>query len=280
MGDLDKAESYARRAIQVDPHDAGGYARLAHILSAQERFGEAADQYLVAIQRDPRQLDAYTRWIRLHVDIERGPFRVYTDRLQEALAHIAAGPDAEKLWAHVILGLGYKAIEGASNRAIAHLEAANRIDPAYSALYRQLALAYEEHLDARRALQAWRRHLYASTARNADPAEVQAHIDRLLQTRIEQPVDGAHLSGTIQFVGTATAENFQFYKLEYRPTGSSDGWSIIGEPVYRTVEHGPLLNWKTKDIAPGKYWLRLVVVDLTGNYGPYDEIIIWINDRE
>jgi hypothetical protein len=86
------------------------------------------------------------------------------------------------------------------------------------------------------------------------------------------------VSGPVEIVGTATSEDFQFYKLEYRPVESVDEWQIIGETKHQPVEGGRLTTWSTAGLPSGDYRLRLVVVDLTGSYSPPDEIGVRIDE--
>jgi hypothetical protein len=139
-------------------------------------------------------------------------------------------------------------------------------------------MAYEERMDGRRALDAWYRYLYAG-ASPSGTYDAQTHIDWLLQTRIEQPADGTRVSGPVEIAGTATRDDFQYYKLEYKKVGSPDGWVLIGEPVSKPVVDGRLITWSTEALAPGDYRLRLTVLDITGNLGPYDEITVTVQDR-
>jgi tetratricopeptide (TPR) repeat protein len=271
QGDLNQAEVYATEAITADPLDAAAYASLARILAVQDRRDEAIDAYLAGIQRDPRQVGAYDFWIRLHQ--ERLRRFIDMSRLENALADIATGPEAETVWAQVALGLGHWALEGASDRVVAHFKQALSMDPVFSGLYEPLALAYEERLEGRRALDSWYRYLYGAS-QVTDTYVARAHIDWLLKARIDQPVDGAVVSGSVAIVGTAAREDFQFYKLDVKPAGSSEDWAIIGEAVYEPVTNGQLLVWPTQDLPPGDYQLRLTVVDITGNYGPHDEITV------
>jgi hypothetical protein len=136
-----------------------------------------------------------------------------------------------------------------------------------------LAQAYEERSKGRPALSAWYRYIYAN-ARAVDADVAQDHIARLLEARIERPLHGARVSGAVEIVGTATRADFQYYKVEYRAAESPDEWHVIGELVYQPVEHAPLVVWPTSELQPGEYVLRLIVVDVSGNYGPYDEITI------
>ena len=276
-GDLNKAEEYVRQALAIDSFSAAGYTTLGRILTAQGRNDAALPNYTTGLQLDPRQFGAYGAWIRLHID-RLGRY-VIKDRLEAALAEIGSSPNTETLWAQVTLGLGYLRLEGASDQVVAHLERANALDPVYAELYRELALLYEQRGNGRVALAAWHRYLYATARRAPDIGTALAHIDWLLQRHIEQPADGARVSGRVEIVGTATEEGFQFYKLEYRSVGSLEEWIAIGEVVYQPVEHGQLMIWSTQDLIPGDYRLRLTVVDITGNSVPYDEITVRVESE-
>jgi len=271
---LAQAEAYARRAISAEPRDANAHAQLAGILARMERRDEAIASYLAAIQIDPRQTDVYDHWIRLHEDIYERPFRIDLQRLADALAGIEAGPERDTLWARVLLSRGYYRLEGPSDRAKRYLDEAIAVDPAFADLYRQLALLYEARLEGRPALGAWYRYRYAA-ALEGEADETAAHIDMLQDGRIEAPADGALVSGVVEIVGTAAREGFEYYKLEYRPI-DSDAWNTLGAPVHHAVEQAPLATWDTAGLAPGRYRLRLTVVDQTGNYGPRDEITVTV----
>jgi LysM repeat protein len=78
------------------------------------------------------------------------------------------------------------------------------------------------------------------------------------------------LRGTFAIIGTAQHDNFQFYKIEIRADGS-DLWQNI---VTRStpVEGGVLATFNTALLPSGLYWLRLTVVDKTGNFPPPCEV--------
>jgi hypothetical protein len=79
------------------------------------------------------------------------------------------------------------------------------------------------------------------------------------------PMD-ATLRGIIQFRGTATRPNFQYYKFEFRPENDK-AWNFLGRSDW-PVTNGLLMEWNTTQIPAGVYWLRLTVVDKSGNYWP------------
>jgi hypothetical protein len=82
--------------------------------------------------------------------------------------------------------------------------------------------------------------------------------------RITSPGVNAALSGVVQIVGTASINNFQYYKFEYRLVGSPE-WTFL-QRFDIPIIGGVLGAWDTSTVSPGRYELRLVVVDITGNY--------------
>jgi len=72
--------------------------------------------------------------------------------------------------------------------------------------------------------------------------------------------------GTTFIKGTASIDNFWFYKLEFGCGDWPTEWSVIGELHYEPVVRGILGYWNTGALPEGVYTLRLVVVDKTGNY--------------
>jgi hypothetical protein len=74
---------------------------------------------------------------------------------------------------------------------------------------------------------------------------------------------GAPLRGTVTFAGSATLPNFAFYKLEVR-SDSASIWNNFGTSRQQ-VASGVLGRLNTGLFPPGVYWIRLTVVDNTGN---------------
>jgi LysM repeat protein len=100
------------------------------------------------------------------------------------------------------------------------------------------------------------------TMSDTSAQEGSACIDE--NSRITSPAPEQAVSGTFQIYGTATVENFDFYKLEIRPDGRSAYATV--EQYDTPVINGLLGEINTAAFGPGQYWVRLVVVDITGNY--------------
>jgi len=96
--------------------------------------------------------------------------------------------------------------------------------------------------------------------------------------RLTAPGQNAALSGAVQVLGTANTPNFDYYKLEFAPGELSEKWALITSLRRSPVAGGLLDVWDTTAFPDGLYRLRLVVVDLTGNYPPPCEVRIIISN--
>ncbi|MFN8525656.1 MAG: hypothetical protein U0821_21370 [Chloroflexota bacterium] len=86
--------------------------------------------------------------------------------------------------------------------------------------------------------------------------------------RIDSPVAGARVSGRVEIVGRATADDpsgFDFYRLHYGPGEDPGSLRPIGGVGDRAVEHGRLGVWDTGVITPGVYTVQLTVYDRAGH---------------
>ncbi len=100
-----------------------------------------------------------------------------------------------------------------------------------------------------------------------------------MRSVITSPPVGATLSGVVQFYGTAAHPDFQFYKLEIRQEGASTSADFITFVTrYEPVVNGLLGELNTAAFGDGEYWIRLVVVDHTGNYPERCSILYTIDN--
>ncbi|MDM8528516.1 hypothetical protein QUF58_09935 [Anaerolineales bacterium HSG24] len=81
--------------------------------------------------------------------------------------------------------------------------------------------------------------------------------------QITRPGNGATIQGMVQIMGAAVVENFDYYKFEYRIPGGE--WAFV-DRYNIAVTNGVLGAWNSDTVPPGQYELRLIVVDLSGNY--------------
>ncbi len=78
------------------------------------------------------------------------------------------------------------------------------------------------------------------------------------------PKNGTRVSGTVELKGTVKIQNLGFYKYDYRLTNDPNWITIAGGD--QTVEKDVLGGlWQTKNLTPGEYQLRLVVLDYQNN---------------
>ena len=110
------------------------------------------------------------------------------------------------------------------------------------------------------------------------PAPAPAVCPRNIQ--IVDPVGNEHLYGTVQIVGSASIDDFQFYKLEYgqghNPLESA--YHSINQVYTTAVWDSVLGTWYVGNMPAGEYTLRLTVVDDQGQYPRPCDIHLYIGD--
>ena len=82
---------------------------------------------------------------------------------------------------------------------------------------------------------------------------------------ILSPGNGAVVSGQVPIVGTAQHDRFSFYKLEFAASGANQNFNYF-DGAENPVVGGLLGNLNSTAMANGTYVIRVVVVDVTGNY--------------
>jgi hypothetical protein len=80
--------------------------------------------------------------------------------------------------------------------------------------------------------------------------------------QITSPSIGQTVSSAITVTGTATLDNFWYYRLEVRPN-TDQVYRFISRSENQVV-NGPLGQLDTTIFGDGLHWIRMTVVDLTG----------------
>ncbi|MCE7982659.1 MAG: hypothetical protein DYG89_15860 [Caldilinea sp. CFX5] len=93
---------------------------------------------------------------------------------------------------------------------------------------------------------------------------------------ILRPGTNETVSGSVSMVGTATHENFQYYKVEYVPAGAGNFSYLAGDK--NPVVNGFLATINTNTLGNGAWTLQLTVVDQTGNWPPPCQVTIVVNN--
>lgn len=90
--------------------------------------------------------------------------------------------------------------------------------------------------------------------------------------RISSPAPGEQVSGVVPVVGTAnfSAADIQYYKLEIGSGSAPSSWTTFGTTHSGPVVNGVLETLYARDLPPGQYVIRLIVVQNDGNFpAPY-----------
>ena len=108
------------------------------------------------------------------------------------------------------------------------------------------------------------------------------HLDLV---RIQSPVDGEYLQGSVQIIGTVTGTGLQSAEISFRYQDSqSQSWFVISQ-ISSPIVDDMIATWDTSTIADGMYQIRVLAVFENGreleeiinnlsvrNYTPFDLI--------
>ncbi len=234
---------------------------------------EAARQaYEAAVQRDHRIVGAYNGIIAVFGRYEVG--LGYTAVSDLIPTYETGGP--YPLWQETLLGyiFSHRLYLDAA-KALTHFQQVEAQDPGFVAIYRPMALLYETLGDGGQALTYWQKFLPGAVGEQRTEAENA--IGRLQNVRLSSPADNQSVSGVVEVRGTASAANFQFYKVEYGYGSTPTTWLSIGNGVYVVPVHNNVLAyWDTTLLPAGVYTLRLTLVYRDGNTAPPDLVTVTV----
>jgi hypothetical protein len=91
-----------------------------------------------------------------------------------------------------------------------------------------------------------------------------------------RPGQNEVISGQYNIIGTATLDDFQYYKIEVAQGGTGN-WDYKGGGQ-APVTAGLLATLDTTSMANGIWGLRLVVVDQTGNFVPPCQVTVTVQN--
>ncbi|MCC6457092.1 MAG: DUF2975 domain-containing protein [Caldilineaceae bacterium] len=93
-----------------------------------------------------------------------------------------------------------------------------------------------------------------------------------------RPGENEVVSGDLNIIGSATHENFQYFKIEAAPgANASGGWQHVGDGTAPVVSNF-LTTINTRNLSNGPWTLRLVVVDMTGNFPPPCQVTVTVQN--
>lgn len=104
------------------------------------------------------------------------------------------------------------------------------------------------------------------------PPELACDLNTTLPTaRVLAPADGEVVNGIIQITGSAAAQNFARYQLEYAPLGNPNNFvPITGAITDQRPTSGTVLGeWDTRNVPNGDYIIRLAMFATQQSGGGY-----------
>jgi len=78
---------------------------------------------------------------------------------------------------------------------------------------------------------------------------------------ISSPVEGDAIRGKTEILGSASINEFLFYKVEYSTSANPERWIAVSTTYPVRVINGRLDVWNTTTVRDGVYNLKLTVVD-------------------
>jgi tetratricopeptide (TPR) repeat protein len=291
LGNMEAAMSAYEQAIAVEPGNAMGYASLADALILEEDLVAAMEVLSRAIEINPSS--AWTWELQGLVYVRRQDLEGALDSFAEALSRDPTlssayesvariydkwnepGPTAHHFEAlsqqhpgvpwYAWMAADYYNRLDIVPQAMAEYREFLSLVPHYADIHYSLAMLYERSADARAAMHHWNMFLALAAGSEYAP-DAEAHRQALRRVVITSP-DGGPVNGSVEIRGTALSDSFWYYKIELLEPESQE-WQVIGELHQEPVVDGLLGTWDTTDLTAGTYWLRLVVVDETGNFVP------------
>lgn len=96
---------------------------------------------------------------------------------------------------------------------------------------------------------------------------------------ITSPHNSAVVSGSVDLMGSATNESFNYYKIEYAPGADATNGFVYFDGSDQSVEAGQLGVIDTTSLADGPYTLQLIVVDHVGNFPPPCRVTVTVANQ-
>ncbi len=155
-----------------------------------------------------------------------------------------------------------------------------KMDPANGAAYLQLGSLYARKETGRTQASI---NVGLSIALGPELQEAHNLLYSLNRNQLSNPKPGDVVKGIVQLRGTADSDQlgyksgFSFYKIEVGFGSQPTDWTLVN--LWHTpVANGVLGTWDTRALANGTYSLRLTTVDASGNYGPWQEVTVQVQN--
>jgi tetratricopeptide (TPR) repeat protein len=262
---IDDGRALFQQAADLFPGAALAWDRVGYGYQANRQSDEAIASYQHALRLDPTRVASYDAILIIYRNW--GPLQNYLSLFQDWKVQ-----QPDQVWPTGLLARAYQKLDYVDD-AIREYEAVLARVPSYMDAHYQLANLYERASRRDDAIREWNIYLTLAVA-DSQQFQAEDRLLRLSQIVITSPQAETAVKGSVEVRGTASLDaGLNYYKLEYQ---SPDGtWHLVGDLHYEPVIDGPLGVWDVSGLAPGRYQLRLVVVDQTGNFLPPFEI--WVN---
>ncbi len=300
--DVDTAHKLYQQAQALDPNSITPLMGEGELYQEkQKEFTKAIDLYEKAAKIDGRLVQIYQMILSaygqerfgkptLHIDCSSfpegvpcrpglGDYAIHSgiDSNLEAKYKAMYAADPNSVANNIRMAMFYEAFTQAS-QAIGYWQQVIKLDPTIAEAYLRLG-----RLEARVETERLSASQDAGLALAWGPDLQQAHnsLYGLYRDHLSSPDPNGTVRGILELTGTADSDplgdktKFDYYKLEISSSAAPAARTVIATSRQAVVD-GTLGFWDTTTVPNGIYTLRLTVVDVTGNYGPWQEISIQV----
>ncbi|MED5370337.1 MAG: tetratricopeptide repeat protein [Myxococcota bacterium] len=267
MGDLSKAETHYRKALELDPTYEAALNSLAKILAADGRDAEAVDAYTAYLAAKPGNIDMWNA--KVDALTRAGQ---YDAAIAEAQAILQASPDNVPAYRNLSRAYHGKGELGMSQLTAEKAKSLKEGDPG---IYNNMGVTYLQQGDQTAAIESFQ------TAIKVDPDNVEANLnlgyialdsgDYNLALACFQAATGAEPNNVPALLGLAVAQ---------RGTMDYEGASATYDKVLKLDPENEIAYFNaatlhekyTKDFKKAKALLQAYVDVNQGNIAPSHEV--------
>ena len=272
LKDSQKALELYQKAASLDGMDPDPYIGMMRVY-AGERLGRPTLRYSVDQCPNLPSLEGCNRAGLKRSDVHMGGLNLHNglDSTLRQQYETRAADNPNSVEDQVALGVLYEAYH-LYDESIATWQRVLQLDPANPNAFTFLSHDYALRETGRQSSAS---SMAQAMALGADDQEAVNRLVQLFNDRITSFPDGATFGSNVTIKGTANGSNtgsthpFSYYKIEVGVGTDPKAWSSIVQST-TPVTDGVLGVWDISGLADGTYTLRLVVVDASGNYMPYD----------
>lgn len=302
--DMTTAHKYYQQAEAVDPNQIASYLGEGLVyMNQQKEYTKAIDSFEQAAKTNERVVQTYELIMNAYeqerfgrptlnvpcpyyprvslCNLRIGDITVHTgiDSQLESQYQALYDSNPNSIGNNIRMAAFYEAFSQ-FDQSIGYWQRVLKMDPANGAAYFQLGSLYARKETGRTQASI---NMGLSIALGPELQEAHNLLYSLNRDQLTDPKPGDVAMGIVQLHGTADSDQlglksgFSFYKVDVGAGSQPTVWTLVNLS-HTPVANGVLGTWDTQALANGTYTLRLTAVDTSGNYGPWQEVTVQVQN--